>query len=98
MLSFEDSAIRVAACFWRAERENEVWKRKNWKSRFAPGSGSIEADEQHDVNLYDVETGKQEALIIRQTPKRYKNGLGNCDPGMKVDTSPWFWSKAAAGC
>ena len=27
MLSFEDSAIRVAACFWRAIRRNEVGRK-----------------------------------------------------------------------
>src|SRR5437867_5079086 len=40
MLSFEDSAIRIATCFWRAVRRNEVG-RKNWRSRFEPGLGSI---------------------------------------------------------
>jgi hypothetical protein len=34
------------------------------------------ADEKHDVNLYDVETGKQEALIIRQSPEALQEWLG----------------------
>src|SRR5947207_275438 len=32
MLSFEDSAIRVAACFWRADQENEVGRDRTEKT------------------------------------------------------------------
>jgi transposase len=34
------------------------------------------ADEKHDVSLYEVATGKQEALVIRQTPEALEEWLG----------------------
>ena len=34
------------------------------------------ADEKHDVSLYDVGTGKQEAWIIRQSPEALQEWLG----------------------
>jgi transposase len=34
------------------------------------------ADEQHDVSIYDVRSGKQEALVIRQTPEALQEWLG----------------------
>ena len=34
------------------------------------------ADEKHDVSLYDLETGKQEASIIRQSPEALQEWLG----------------------
>ena len=34
------------------------------------------ADEKHDVSLYDVGTGKHEALIIRQSPEALQEWLG----------------------
>ena len=34
------------------------------------------ADEKHDVSLYEVATGKQEALIIRQNPEALQEWLG----------------------
>jgi len=34
------------------------------------------ADEKHDVSLYEVETGQQEAMVIRQTPEGLQEWLG----------------------
>jgi transposase len=34
------------------------------------------ADEKHDVSVYDVASGKQEALVIRQTPEALQEWLG----------------------
>ena len=34
------------------------------------------ADEKHDVSLYDVASGKQEAVVIRQTPEALQEWLG----------------------
>jgi hypothetical protein len=34
------------------------------------------ADEKHDVSLYDVGTGKQEALTIRQSPEALQGMAG----------------------
>ena len=34
------------------------------------------ADEKHDVSLHDVETGQQEAMVIRQTPEALQEWLG----------------------
>jgi transposase len=34
------------------------------------------ADEKHDVSVYDVATGKQEASVIRQTPEALQEWLG----------------------
>jgi transposase len=34
------------------------------------------ADEKHDVSLYDVATGRQEASVIRQTPEALQEWLG----------------------
>ena len=34
------------------------------------------ADEKHDVSLYDVTTGKREALVVRQTPEALQEWLG----------------------
>jgi transposase len=34
------------------------------------------ADEKHDVSVYDVATGKQEALVVRQTPEALQQWLG----------------------
>ena len=34
------------------------------------------ADEKHDVSLYDMASGKQEAFVIRQTPEALQEWLG----------------------
>jgi len=34
------------------------------------------ADEKHDVSIYDVASGKQEALIVRQNPEALQEWLG----------------------
>src|SRR5262245_14270974 len=34
------------------------------------------ADEKHEVSVYDVATGKQEALVVRQTPEAIQEWLG----------------------
>jgi transposase len=34
------------------------------------------ADEKHDVSLYEVASGKQEALVVRQTPEALQQWLG----------------------
>lgn len=34
------------------------------------------ADEKHDVSLYDVASGKQEAMVIRQTPEALQEWIG----------------------
>src|SRR5262245_37639584 len=34
------------------------------------------ADEKHDVSVYDVGTGEEEALVIRQTPEGLQEWLG----------------------
>src|SRR5262249_8446200 len=34
------------------------------------------ADEKHDVSLYDLASGKEEALVIRQTPEALQEWLG----------------------
>ena len=49
MLSYEDSAIRVAACFWRADQENEIGRERIGKA--GSGLDGIDwADEKHDVS------------------------------------------------
>ena len=39
------------------------------------------ADEKHDVSLYDVATGKQEKLTIRQSPEALQEWLGQLRSG-----------------
>jgi hypothetical protein len=48
------------------EREKEIraWIGIDW------------ADEKHDVSVYDVASGKQEAIVIRQTPEGLQEWLG----------------------
>ena len=48
------------------EREKEIraWIGIDW------------ADEKHDVSLYEVASGKQEAVVIRQTPEALQEWLG----------------------
>src|SRR4030095_3920618 len=76
MLSFEDSAIRVAACFWQADRRHEEIGRERTGKRDRAWIGIDWADEKHDVSVYDVASGKQEAIVIRQTPEGLQEWLG----------------------
>src|SRR5262245_28333216 len=46
------------------EKEIQAWMGIDW------------ADEKHDVSVYDVASGKQEALVIRQTPEALQEWLG----------------------
>src|ERR1041384_7094339 len=75
MLSFEDSAIRVAARFWRGDEENEM-EENELEKPIRAWIGIDWADEKHDVSLYEVATGKQEALTIRQSPEALQEWLG----------------------
>src|SRR5215472_16971924 len=49
---------------------------KELEKRICAWIGIDWADEHHDVNLYDVASGKQEALIIRQSPEALEEWLG----------------------
>ena len=46
------------------EQEIRAWIGVDW------------ADEKHDVSLYDLASGKQEAMVIRQTPEALQEWLG----------------------
>src|ERR1700739_3828658 len=49
---------------------------KELEKRIRAWIGIDWADEKHDVSLYDVGPGKQEASIIRQSPEAVQEWLG----------------------
>jgi len=60
----------------KAERRSEVLKEKEQDKPIRCWIGIDWADEKHDVSQYDVATGKQEKLILRQSPEAVEEWLG----------------------
>src|SRR5437667_6954518 len=70
MMSFEDSAIRVAPCFWRAGNRKETeLEIKDMEKQIRAWIGLDWADQKHDVSLYDVSTGKTERYELPHSPE-----------------------------
>lgn len=77
MLSREDSAIRVVQCSRRAVQRRIILERNvDEEKPIQAWIGVDWADQQHDVSLFEVATGKQERGVIRHSPEALQEWLG----------------------
>jgi len=77
MLSYEDSAIRVVPCFWRAvKEEKQELEKKEMEKQIGVWIGLDWADQKHDVSLYEVSTGKTQRYEIPHTPEELQEWVG----------------------